>query len=330
MTKNAFVAVVTGGSSGVGRATANYFAASGYDVAVIARGEQGIADTVKELERHGGNVIGISADVADPQQVSNAAQKIEEQLGPVAVWINCAMTTVLAPVEEMSADEYRRVTEVTYLGTVNGTRAALRYMQERNSGIIVQVGSALALRSIPLQSAYCGAKAAVRAFTDSLRCELLHQKSGVKVTMVQLPAVNTTQFNWARNKFHHRMQPVEPVYQPEVAAKAIYNAAVARMTPREVWLGKSTIMSVVGNMFFPGLLDRYMARNTWQGQLTDEVEAPMRDDYLFRPLESGHQARGRFDRIAREKAVSVDSRVMGVAAVALVGLALRGLCRRRR
>ncbi|HBI11597.1 SDR family oxidoreductase [Franconibacter pulveris] len=329
MTKNAFVAVVTGGSSGVGRATADYFAASGYDVAVIARGEQGIADTVKELERHGGRALGVSADVADPQQISNAAQRVEEELGPIAVWINCAMTTVLAPVEEMSADEYRRVTEVTYLGTVNGTRAALRYMQERNSGTIVQVGSALALRSIPLQSAYCGAKAAVRAFTDSLRCELLHQKSGVRLTMVQLPAVNTPQFNWARNKFHHRMQPVAPVYQPEVAARAIYNAAVARLMPREVWLGKSTIMSIVGNMFFPGLLDRMLAKKAWQGQLTDEIEPAMRDDYLFRPLENGHQAHGRFDRQARAKAISVDSRIMGVAAVAVVGLVLRGLCRRR-
>lgn len=330
MTKNAFVAVVTGGSSGVGRATANYFAASGYDVAVIARGEQGIADTVKELERYGGRVLGISADVSDPQQVSNAAQRIEEQLGPTAVWINCAMTTVLAPVEEMSADEFRRVTEVTYLGTVNGTRAALRYMQERDSGTIIQVGSALAVRSIPLQSAYCGAKAAVRAFTDSLRCELLHQKSSVRITMVQLPAVNTTQFNWARNKFHHRMQPVAPIYQPEVAAKAIYNAAVARITPREVWLGKSTIMSIVGNMFFPDLLDRMLAKKTWQGQLTDEIEPPMRDDYLFRPLETGHQAHGRFDHQARHKAVAFDSRMMGVAAVAITALALRGLLRRRR
>ena len=330
MTKNAFVAVVTGGSSGVGRATADYFAASGYDVAVVARGENGIAETVKHLERHGGRVLGIHADVADPHQVSNAAERVEEELGPIAVWINCAMTTVLAPVEEISADEFRRVTEVTYLGTVNGTRAALRYMQVRNSGVVVQVGSALAWRSIPLQSAYCGAKAAVRAFTDSLRCELIHQNSDVRVTMVQLPAVNTTQFNWARNKFHHRMQPLAPIYQPEVAAKAIYDAAVARHTPREIWLGKTTVMSVVGNMFFPAFLDRLMAKRAWQGQLTDEIEPPMRDDYLFRPLENGHQAHGRFDRNARHKAVAVNASVMGVAAVALVGLALRGLCRRRR
>ncbi|ELY5852459.1 SDR family oxidoreductase [Cronobacter malonaticus] len=328
MTKNAFVAVVTGGSSGVGRATASYFAASGYDVAIIARGEQGVAEATEDLKRYGGRVLGICADVADPQQVSNAAQRIEEELGPMSVWVNCAMTTVLAPVEDISFDEFRRVTEVTYLGAVNGTRSALRYMQLRDSGTIIQVGSALAWRSIPLQSAYCGAKAAIRAFTDSLRCELLHQKSGVRVSMVQLPAINTTQFNWARNKFHHRMQPIEPIYQPEVAAKAIYDAAVARRPPREVWLGKNTVMSIVGNMFFPGLLDRYVTK-TWEGQLTDEAEPTQRPDYLFQPLENGHQAHGRFDSHAKNKAIAVDSRVMGVAAVAVAGLLVKALFRRR-
>ncbi len=327
MVSNAFVAVITGGTAGVGRSTATHFAASGYDVAVIARGDEGLRQTVRELRDYGGLVLGISADVADARAMDEAAQRIESELGPIGIWVNCAMTTVLGPMEELSADEFQRVTDVTYLGTVNGTRAALRYMQPRNSGTIVQVGSALAWRSIPLQSAYCGAKAAIRGFTDSLRCELLHQKSHIRVSMVQLPAVNTPQFNWARNKFSQRMQPIPPIYQPEVAARAIFDVAIARRPPRELWLGKNTVISIVGNMFFPGVLDRWLARQTWEEQLGDESEPGKREDYLYRPLTTGHRAHGRFDNQAVRKAVAVDSGVVGVAAVAVTGILVGGLLR---
>lgn len=238
------VMVITGGSAGAGKATALRFAKAGYDVAIIARDESGLQEAENACRQYGVRTQVISADVADARSLQKAAAEIETQLGAIEVWINNAMTTVLAPFHLMSDEEFRRVTEVTYLGYVNGTRAALEVMSPRNRGIIIQVGSALAWRSIPLQSAYCGAKAAIRGFTDAVRTDLMHQRSRIQLTMVQLPGMNTTQFGWARNKMDKEMQPVPPVYQPEVAAEAIFS--VVQRPVRELWVGKSTIQSIVG------------------------------------------------------------------------------------
>ena len=221
MTDRAKTAVICGGTAGIGRATAHAFAQAGFRIAVIARGEEGLADTRAELEEKGTMTLAISADVADAEAVDKAAERIEAELGPIEIWVNAAMATVFGPVNKTSAAEYKRVTEVTYLGFVHGTLAALRYMESRNRGTIVQVGSALSYRAIPLQSAYCAAKFAIRGFTDSLRCELIHTNSRVRLTMVQLPAHNTPQFDWSRNKMQKRPQPVPPIHTPEVAARAI-------------------------------------------------------------------------------------------------------------
>ena len=328
MGNHARVAVITGGTAGVGRATALHFAQEGFDVAILARGEEGLSSTVEELEACGGRVLGLAVDVSDAAQVERAADQVENRLGPVDVWVNVAMNTVIAPVSEMTADEYKRVTDVTYLGAVNGTLAALKRMQPRNRGTIVQTGSALAYRSIPLQSAYCAAKAALRGFTDSLRSELIHDKSRVRLTMVHLPGINTPQFEWARNKLSHRVQPVAPIYQPEVAARAIFDAA--RRAPREIWLGKATLQSILGNMLFPGMLDKLLAKQAYSGQMTDEPESPSRPDYLYEPVENLHRTHGRFSENAKNKAISVDSHIVGITVLALAGLGIAALTRGRK
>lgn len=307
-------AVICGGTAGVGRATAHALAQAGFRVAVIARGERGLAETCQALEAYGVKVLGISADVADAEEIDRAAERIEAELGPIEIWINAAMATVFGPAERITAAEYKRVTDVTYLGFVHGTLAALRHMQPRDRGTIVQVGSALSYRAIPLQSAYCAAKFAIRGFTDSLRCELIHSKSRVRLTMVQLPAHNTPQFDWSRNKMSKRPQPVPPIHTPEVAARAILRAASE--APRELWLGRASFQAIIGNMFMPGLLDRMMAKQAWSGQLTDEPADPERPDNLFEPVEGLHRIEGRFDDGVKDHAVALSSETVGKLAVA--------------
>ncbi len=262
------VIVITGASAGVGRATVRRFAAPGVSIGLIARDRERLEATAEEVRAAGGEAMVLPLDVADAGAVEAAADRVEQAFGPIDIWINVAMVTVLSPVAEMTAEEYRRVTEVTYLGTVHGTMAALRRMQPRDRGTIVQVASALGYRSIPLQSAYCAAKAAVIGFTDSLRCELIHDRSGVKLTAVQLPAVNTPQFEWARSKMPRRSQPVPPIFEPELIADAIHHAA--HHPRREYWLGASAIEAIVGAKLAPGLTDRMMARQAWARQMTDE------------------------------------------------------------
>ena len=259
-----------------------------------------------------------------------AAAEVEATLGAIDVWINNAMTTVLAPFRQMSEEEFRRVTEVTYLGYVNGTRAALEVMAPRDRGVIIQAGSALAWRSIPLQSAYCGAKAAIRGFTDAVRTELMHEKSHIQLTMVQLPGMNTAQFGWARNKMDQAMQPVPPVYQPEVAAEAIYS--VIQRPVNELWVGKSTIQSILGQVFFPRLLDRLMVKKAWEGQFTGQPKPAEHQDDLFTPVRGNHPGHGPFNDGARRKAVTISADLPGKVAagvgVAVATMALRALFRR--
>ncbi len=302
-------AVICGGTAGVGRATAHAFARAGFRVAVIARGEQGLSDTREELEATGAKVLAISADIADAEAVDRAAERIEAELGPIEIWVNAAMATVFGPVNKISAAEFKRVTDVTYLGFVHGTLAALRHMETRNRGTIVQVGSALSYRAIPLQSAYCAAKFAIRGFTDSLRCELIHTNSRIRLTMVQLPAHNTPQFDWSRNKMNKRPQPVPPIHTPEVAARAILRAATD--APRELWLGRASFQAIIGNMFMPGLLDRMMAKQAWSGQMTDEPVSDEQPDNLFQPVEGLHRIEGRFGKQMKDKALGLSSETVG-------------------
>jgi NAD(P)-dependent dehydrogenase (short-subunit alcohol dehydrogenase family) len=293
------IAVITGGSAGVGRATARAFARAGYSVAVLAREPQRVEATCAEIRNSGVNALGIPTDVADAAQVERAAERIERELGPISVWVNNASTTVFARVLDMTAEEYRQVTAVAYLGVVHGTMAALRRMHPRNRGVIIQTGSALAYRSIPLQSAYCAAKAAIRGFTDALRCELIHDRSLVRLTMVQLSAFNTPQFDWARSKLPRRLQPVPPIFQPEMAADAIVRAALN--PKREVWVGWPAVKAILSTRLFPGLGDRLAARDAYESQMTDEPAEPDRADNLFQPVPGDFGAHGRFDDRARPR-----------------------------
>jgi short-subunit dehydrogenase len=292
------VVVVTGASAGVGRATVRELAKRRVALGLLARGEEGLLATLEEARSLGVRAVAIPTDVADAEAVEAAAAQVERELGPIDAWVNDAMTSVFAPVRETSAAEIRRVTEVTYLGVVHGTIAALRRMLPRDSGVIVQVGSALAYRSIPLQAAYCAAKHAVVGFTDSLRTELLHDHSHVQVTMVQLPALNTPQFEWVRSRLPRRAQPVPPIYQPEVAARAIVKAI--EQPRREVLVGLPTIAVVQLQKLVPGLLDRYLAATGYKAQQTQEPEDPNRPDNLYRPVDETKDegAHGRFDRRA--------------------------------
>ncbi len=287
--------VVTGASAGVGRAAAVAFAARGDRVGLLARGRAGLAGALAEVERAGGTGLAVETDVADPEAVEQAAATVEAQLGPIDVWVNNAMATVFAPFHEITPDEYRRSTEVTYLGTVHGTMAALRRMRARGAGTIVQVGSALAYRGIPLQAPYCGAKHAIQGFTESLRCELLHDGCPVHVTMVQMPALNTPQFGWSRNKMGKRPQPVPPIFQPEVAAQAIVWASQHHR--KEIYVGRSTVLAIVGDKLASAAADRYLARTGYSSQLTDEADDEARPDNLLEPVdgETDRGMHGRFD-----------------------------------
>ncbi|QEC46405.1 SDR family oxidoreductase [Baekduia soli] len=292
------VVVVTGASGGVGRAIAHAFAKRGAHIALLARGEQGLAEAVAEVQGLGGKAIAVPTDVADHEAVEAAAARVEQELGPIDVWINDAMATVFARVADTDPAEFRRATEVTYLGTVYGTMAALSRMVERNSGTIVQVGSALSYRAIPLQAAYCGSKFAIRGFTDSLRTELLHDKSNVHITMVQLPGVNTTQFNWCRSKLPQHPMPVPPIYQPEIPAEAVYWAAHHRR--RELWVGYSAVQAILGNKLAPSLADRYLARTGFSGQqMKNHPVDPDRPDNLYAPVQNEAATHGIFNAQAK-------------------------------
>ncbi|ANN73207.1 SDR family oxidoreductase [Bordetella bronchialis] len=313
---------ITGASAGVGRATALEFARRGADVALLARDADALEATAREVRQHGVRALAIPVDVADAAAVQRAADQVEQALGPIDAWINNAMLTVFSPFVKLSPEEYERVTAVTYLGQVYGTMAALRHMRPRNHGTIVQVGSALAYRAIPLQSAYCGAKHGVRGFTDSLRSELLHDRSRIHLTMVQLPALNTPQFDWAECHVAYAPRPVPPIFQPEVAARAIVWAAMHRR--REVHVGMPTIKAIVANKFFPGLLDRYLALTNYAAQQRTPLAPAPRVSNLWRPVPGRHAAHGSFDDVARPHSGALWASTHRVA-VAGGGLALGAL-----
>ncbi|QKZ11316.1 SDR family oxidoreductase [Spirosoma sp. KUDC1026] len=291
--ENKKVVVVTGASAGLGRAIVREFAKEGADVALIARGIDGLEGAKREVEAYGGRALICQLDVADGEAVDKAASEIEEKLGPIDVWVNNAMISVFAPVKEMTPGEYKRVTDVTYLGQVNGALAALKRMQTRDQGSIVFVGSALAYRGIPLQSAYCASKHAIEGFYDSLRTELLHDKSNIKTCMVQLPAMNTTQFGFVRSKLPRKPRPMGTIYQPEVAARGVVYAS--KRNHREYYIGWPTVQAIVGNKIAPWFADYVLAKTGFDGQMTDEPEDPKRSDNLWEPIPGDHGAHGPFD-----------------------------------
>ncbi len=292
------IVVVTGASGGVGRAVARRFAARGATVALLARGEKGLEAAARDVETRGGRAVVLPTDVADADAVQAAADQVENNVGAIDVWVNVAFTSVFAPFDQIKPEEFRRVTEVSYLGYVYGTMAALGHMKSRDRGAIVQVGSALAYRGIPLQSAYCGAKHAIQGFNEALRCELLHDKSGVHVTMVQLPAVNTPQFSWVLSRLPRHAQPVAPIYQPELAARAVVFAA-DHPKRREYWVASSTVGTLAANAVAPGLLDRYLARTGFKGQQTPQRRDPDAPVNLWKPVDgpegADYGAHGVFD-----------------------------------
>ena len=319
------VVVVTGASGGIGRATARAFGQRGATVALIARGEKGLDAAAGEVEAAGGRALVVPTDVADADAVEAAVERIEAELGPIDVWVNVAFTSVFAPFDQIRPEEFRRVTEVSYLGYVYATMAVLKRMKERDRGAIVQVGSALAYRGIPLQSAYCGAKHAIQGFHESLRCELLHEHSGVKVTMVQMPAVNTPQFGWVLSRLPHHAQPVPPIYQPEVAARAVLHAA-DHPGRREYWVGTSTVGTLAANAIAPGLLDRYLARTGFASQQTDQPKRSDQPVNLWEPADGpdgeDFGAHGIFDADAKSRSpqlwASQHHGVVGVGVAAVL------------
>jgi NAD(P)-dependent dehydrogenase (short-subunit alcohol dehydrogenase family) len=317
------VVIVTGASSGVGRAVARAFGQARCRVGLIARTREALENAAREIEIAGGEAHVLPLDVADAAAVDRAADEVAARWGRIDTWVNDAMVSVFSPVSEMKPEEYRRVTEVNYLGTVYGTLAALRHMRSAGAGTIIQIGSALVYRSIPLQSAYCASKAAIRGFTDSLRCELWHEKSRIRVTMLQLPAVNTPQFDVVRSRLPRQPKPVPPIYQPELIARAVLRAA--QQPRRELWLAPSAIKAIVSQRLIPGLLDRYLGRIGYDAQQTAEPVAPGRPDNVFQPLPGDRGAHGRFDRRARRRSAEVAARLhlRGLAAAG-VGLALLG------
>ena len=329
--------VITGASAGIARATARLYGERGANVGLIARGQVGLDGAVSDVVQAGGKALAVSADVADYEQVQEAARQVEDLFGPIDVWINVAFTSVFAPFAEISADEFRRVTEVSYLGFVYGTMVALGRMKTRDQGTIVQVGSALGERSIPLQSAYCGAKHAINGFTSSLRCELLHENSGVHVTVVQMPAVNTPQFSWVRSKLPNHPQPVPPIYQPDVAARAVIYAA-DHPRRKQYWVGGSTTATIAGNRIIPALLDRYLARTGYDSQQTGQKVTPGRPNNLWEPVDgpSGHDhgPRGIFDNIAHDRSpqlwMSQHAGLLTAAAAAVLGGAVAARLVRQR
>jgi NAD(P)-dependent dehydrogenase (short-subunit alcohol dehydrogenase family) len=324
------VVVVTGASGGIGRACARVFAARGGSIALLARGEEGLRGAAEDVKRAGAIPLPVAVDVADPDAVAAAAARVEDELGEIDVWVNVAFTSVFAPFTEIGLDEFKRVTEVSYLGYVYATRAALDCMLPRDRGTIVQVGSALAYRGIPLQSAYCGAKHALQGFHESLRCELLHERSNVHVTMVHMPAVNTPQFSWVLSRMPNRAQPVPPIYQPEVAARAVLHAA-DHPRRREYWVGGTTAGTLIANAVAPGLLDRYLARTGYSSQQTDQPRRPEDPTNLWEPADgidgADFGAHGRFDKRSTPRSYQLWASqhhgllaTVGATAIAGVGL----------
>ncbi len=318
------VVVITGASAGIGRATARAFAEEGARVGLLARGEAGLEGARRDVESAGGEALTVQTDVADPEQIEEAADAVEEEFGPIDVWVNDAMTSVFSPAKEMKAEEYRRVTEVTYLGFVYGTQTALDRMLPRDEGTIIQVGSALAFRGIPLQSAYCGAKHAIQGFTESVCTELIHDDSDVRLAMIQMPALNTPQFEWVKSRLPKKAQPVPPIYQPEVAADAIVHAA--HHDRDELWVGRSTAKAIIGNRLIPRQLDRMLAKSGFDSQMTDEPEDSDREYNLWEPVDDDqdHGTNGRFDDRARNRSyllwatIHQKSLAAGLLVVALV------------
>lgn len=328
------VVVITGASAGVGRATAQAFAREGARIALIARGNAGLEGAQRDVRSLGGESVVIPLDVADAAGMEKAAEKIEQELGPIDVWVNNAMASVFSPIKEMSADEFKRVTEVTYLGYVYGTLVALKRMLPRDRGIIIQVGSALAYRGIPLQAPYCAAKHAIQGFVDSLRCELLHDKSRVRVTMVEMPALNTPQFGWVKSRLPRKAQPVPPIFQPEVAAEAIVYAS--HRPRREILVGMPTVAAIGVNKIAPGLLDHYLARTGYDSQQHDGAEDQYRPNNLWEPVDADkdHGAHGRFDSRATFHSPQLWSTMhrcwLAVGALVLAGAVVADLIARGR
>jgi NAD(P)-dependent dehydrogenase (short-subunit alcohol dehydrogenase family) len=317
--------VITGASAGVGRATAKAFAERGCRIALLARGMDGLQGAREDVERAGGTALIIQTDVADYAQVEAAAARVEQELGPIDVWVNNAMATAYCPIDRMAPQDFERVNSVTYLGAVWGTMVALKHMKPRNRGTIIQVGSALAYRSIPLQAAYCGAKSALRGFTDSLRSELIHDKSGVHITMVHLAAFNTPQFDWGKTCFDKQPQPVPPIFQPEIAAEGIVWSAYHKR--RELLVGFPTVKAIYGTRVIPGLLDRYLASKAYSGQCTDQPLPAGRQDNLYTPVSGDHGAHGRFDSRAKSSSwqlrAATHRGTLGIAALGLLLLVAR-------
>lgn len=314
--------VITGASAGLGRAIAHEFGKAGAQVGLISRDLAALEITSGEVEKLGGTAATYAGDVSDDQAVEAAAASFEERLGPIDVWINNAMVSVFSPIKEMEAAEFRRVTEVNYLGYVYGTLAALRRMLPRNSGRIIQIGSALSVRSIPLQSAYCASKHAIVGFTDSLRCELYHDKSAVKAIVVQMPAMNTPQFTWVKSRLPHLPQPVPPIYEPEVGARVVLHAAMAPSPRREYWVGGSTVKAIVGQKFIPGLLDLYLGKTGYKAQQRDEPDSPERRNNVWQPIPTSLGAHGPFD--GKSRSFSLEAEISKHRGWFLFGCALLG------
>jgi NAD(P)-dependent dehydrogenase (short-subunit alcohol dehydrogenase family) len=324
------VVVVTGARAGLGRAIVQAFAKRGAYVSLVARGKEELEQTAHDVEALGGKALAIPTDVADAEQVERAAAITESTFGPIDIWVNDAMTSVFSRFTDMTPEEFKRVTDVTYLGYVYGTMSALKRMLPRDHGTIVQVGSALAYRGIPLQSAYCGAKHAIQGFTESVRCEVLHDKSRVWLTMVQMPALNTPQFDWVKSRLPHKAQPVPPIFQPEVGAEAVYWAAHHRR--REIYIGGSTFIAIVGNHFFPNIGDWYLARTGFKSQQTEVLDNHSRPDNLWEPAPGNYSAHGRFDRRAKTQSMQTwisEHRNQLVAGASAVGAATVALLARK-
>nr|WKN36597.1 SDR family oxidoreductase [Tunicatimonas sp. TK19036] len=320
------VVVITGASAGVGRAAAREFAKNGYQVALLARSEAGLEGARQDVEALGGKALAIPVDVSDQKKVEAAAQQIEDELGLIDVWVNNAMQSVFSPFDQMTPEEFKYVVEVTFMGQVYGTMAALKRMKPRNRGTIIMVGSALAFRGIPLQSAYCASKHAVKGFFDSVRSELVHDNSDVQLTMVHLSAINTTQFNWVKSRLPKKGKPMGKVYQPEVAARAIYSAA--NQNRRTIFVGSGPFQTALGNTFIPGMLDRLLAKTGYSGQQTDQPEDPDRPDNLWEPINEDRGAHGSFDDKASEESLELQvstNRGMEAAVVAGTALGVAGL-----
>ncbi|CAN5442283.1 SDR family oxidoreductase [soil metagenome] len=325
------VVVVTGASAGLGRAIARAFAREGAHIGLLARGRDGLEGARTDVEALGGKALVIPVDVADAEWIERSAQAVEREFGPIDIWINNAMVSVFSPVKKMTPEEYKRVTEVTYLGVVYGTLVALKRMLPRDRGSIVQVGSALAYRGIPLQSAYCAAKHAIQGFHDSLHSELIHDKSNVRVTMVQLPAMNTPQFSWVKSRLPRKPQPVPPIYQPEIGADAVLFAA--HNDRREMYVGYPTVEAIIGDKIAPGFADWYLARNGYDAQQTNEPVEPDRRDNLWEPVPGDHGAHGTFgDRATASSPqlwMSMNRKWLGIAGAGLAGLVLAALIKRK-